>query len=64
MGAFISMNNLAGKIYMMIDGRRGIGDIVKEVVNLYKDIPIDKVKVDVCKCVSDLESFNLITVVR
>ena len=64
MGAFISMNGFAGKIYEMIDGRICINDIVNQIAGIYNDIPINKIKTDICRCISDLESFNLITVVR
>lgn len=64
MGAFISMNILAGEIYTMIDGRRCIDDIVEEITQLYKDVPVNRIKKDICRCISDLESFNLITLVK
>ncbi len=63
-GAFISMNQLAGVIYNKLDGKNTIGNIVEELVERYKNVGRDKIEEDVCKCISDLESFNLVTLVR
>lgn len=63
-GAFISMNQLAGIIYHKLDGQTTIGNIVDELVQRYKTVERDKIEEDVCKCISDLESFNLVTLAR
>ncbi len=63
-GTFISLNQLAGVIYNMLDGNRNIESIVDELSNRFTNVEKEKIKEDVCKCISDLEAYHLVTVIR
>lgn len=64
MGTFISLNNMAGEIYLKCDGKKTIGNLVEEVCQQYRNMDDEKIKEDVCRCIADLESVNMISVVK
>lgn len=63
-GEIISLNNLAGEICESCDGKKNIGDIYTGLVEKYPETEKLQIANDLCKCISDLESFGMVSVVR
>jgi hypothetical protein len=64
MGTIISLNNMAGEIYLMCDGKRTIGEMAREFCEQYTTVDPERIKEDVCRCVADLESVHMVSVVQ
>ena len=64
MGTIISLNDMAGEIYLMCDGKRTIGDMAREFCTQYATVDPERIKEDICRCVADLESVNMVSVVH
>ncbi|MCL6589372.1 MAG: PqqD family protein [Firmicutes bacterium] len=59
----VSLNKVAGEVYLRCDGKKTISDIVKELSELYPNVQLNILNKDVARCVRDLEVMRLITVV-
>lgn len=63
-GEIISLNKLAGEICLACNGKNKLEDIYNELLRNYPDTDKLQIAYDLCRCIADLESFGMVSVVR
>ena len=62
-GDILSLNALAGKIYLFCDGDKTVGCIYNELKNQYNETDENDIAYDLCRCISDLDRKGMIAFV-
>ncbi|MCL6884949.1 PqqD family peptide modification chaperone [Clostridioides difficile] len=63
-GDIVSLNDIAGTICTLCDGKKTIKEIYNELVIKYPEVEKVLIRFDLCKCIVELESFNMLTVIK